>query len=687
MANQINIIDQSPKVIVEDDQVKIIAVAQQGPSGSGSAILGENVGTGGVGPYKTRVGDNLQFKNINAGSSKITVTDDIPDNEIDIDVDQTKLDHDQLINAFGLVNDHAAIDAHIASTLNPHSVTKAQVGLGNVTNDAQLKIASDLSDLNDPETARQNLGVEIGVDVQAWDAELQALAGLISAADKLPYFTGSGTASLTDFTAYARTLLDDPDAATARGTLGLGSISTEPEGNYILTDGSRSFTGAVGGITPIVGSHLVTKDYVDGLIQGLDWQESVIGFLDFTISEPASPSTGDRYINTTTGLSSETSQLVTANNIYEWNGSNWTESVTNEGFATWVENEDVVYVFNGSAWVKFGTTVTHNNTSGKQGGTTGEYYHLTQAQESGLTGGGDTTLHKHDDRYYTETELGSITSPSGASLIGVEDSGAYWTGIDVESILAEIAQKDVETFPTSLTSGSIPFSDGTNLTEDAGLVWDNALKQLRIDGGTILVQDPGNFSILFDPLSALTLRISGNSIKSPNFKLDGISAAFVLRDNTFAGVDQKSIQLLNNNGVFQFRWINDAETGPSTTVKTGFKYDATNDSFVFDSVSANFTGAQYGARKRIDHTNSPYSVQPEDFVIEVDTSTDIVTVVLPLFASSAGREIRISRRGGTNVVNVSGNGTNIDGAPVDVIDDKLYESRDYVALTTEWGVF
>ena len=79
---------------------------------------------------------------------------------------------------------------------------------------------------------------------QASDADLTAIAGLTSAADKGIQFTGSGTAGLFDLTTAGKALLDDADAAAQRTTLGLGTaaVAAGPSGAIVGTTDTQALT-------------------------------------------------------------------------------------------------------------------------------------------------------------------------------------------------------------------------------------------------------------------------------------------------------------------------------------------------------------------------------------------------------------------------------------------------------------
>lgn len=121
-------------------------------------------------------------------------------------------------------------------------------------NDAIRQMMADVKTLAD--------GLDVGSDVQAYNANLASLSGLTLAANKMLYATAANTLALTDLTAAGRALLDDADASAQRSTLGLGTAAVAS-----LIDDDTFATATASN----VASAESTKAYVDAVNQVRAW--------------------------------------------------------------------------------------------------------------------------------------------------------------------------------------------------------------------------------------------------------------------------------------------------------------------------------------------------------------------------------------------------------------------------------
>lgn len=103
---------------------------------------------------------------------------------------------------------NAQLDDFAQDANQPRPITAGGTGATNVTQ------------------ARVNFGLVPGTDVQVYSAALKSIADLTTVADRMIYTTAADAYATTALTPFARTILDDADAAAVRSTLGLGSLST-----------------------------------------------------------------------------------------------------------------------------------------------------------------------------------------------------------------------------------------------------------------------------------------------------------------------------------------------------------------------------------------------------------------------------------------------------------------------------
>jgi hypothetical protein len=120
--------------------------------------------------------------------------------------------------------------------------------IGSTTIAASAAQINYLSDVTGPIQAQIN-SLAGGGTGGVTDPELLALAGVTSAANKLPYFTGSGAATVTDLSSVARTLLDDTNTGEMLATLGAA-----PTSNPTFTGTVSGLNGGIGLTTPAEGA-------------------------------------------------------------------------------------------------------------------------------------------------------------------------------------------------------------------------------------------------------------------------------------------------------------------------------------------------------------------------------------------------------------------------------------------------
>lgn len=215
------------------------------------------------------------------------------------------------------------------SQTNPIIVGTTAITFQQIAGLGALLKANNLSDLPSAATARTNLGLAIGTNVQAYDATLQSLSALGTAADKIAYTTGIDTWAETGISATGRTLIAGADATAMRVTLGL-VIGTNVQAWSSKLDSLAAPTYALGDliygsgantVTNLAGNTLATKKYLSqtgtGAVSAAPIWATIAGS---DVTGAALTKSDDTNVTLTLGGSASTALLNAASLTLGWAG-------------------------------------------------------------------------------------------------------------------------------------------------------------------------------------------------------------------------------------------------------------------------------------------------------------------------------------------------------------------------------
>jgi hypothetical protein len=360
-------------------------------------------------------------------------------------VNDGDIDHTAIANIG--TNTHAQIDTHIVDVANPHAVTAAQTGAepaGSIATHAAL------SDAHHPQ-----VHTIVSHDTATTGPELTSL-------------------------------YDGSDVATSH----LHSQYAELSGS--------SFTGAVTGITPATGASLTTKDYVDSLVQGVEWQASVISDV---LATPPAHVEGARYLipSGATGA-----WVGNVDDITESVSAAWVFTTAVEGMTVPVDNIGATRRYTSGAWVSLGSTIDHGALAGLADDDHLDYH--TDAR-------GDARYYRENEHVSSSAGVGDAGNPVVLDAAGVLDStiaeppGSIATH---NTDVAAHANLPIESLASAGTDGQIVMADGAGALELSNALIQNSKTGLvdvltnlisinGVDANKVDVRASQGLVINFDP--------------------------------------------------------------------------------------------------------------------------------------------------------------------------------------------
>ncbi|NIM50438.1 MAG: hypothetical protein GTO22_14510 [Gemmatimonadales bacterium] len=540
-----------------------------GGGGGGEANTGSNLGVG-VGVFDGKVGVDLQFRSLVAASTKISIALDALNDEIDFDVAEGNIVHQNLSGAG--TNTHAQIDSHISSTANPHSTSIANIGSGTL---AQLNSA--VSDATLIDTGDSRLSDDRTAD------------GLRTATTVVSISAATAPSSGQVLTASSSTL-----AAWSTPTVGSHALGGSEHTSDTLANLNAKITDAT------LDDSSATRDPNAHALGGAAHTSATLAQLNALVSDATLIDTGDARLSddrTASGLRTATTVVAISSATAPSVGQ--VLKATSSTAATW-QNEaggvaDLDGAYDGGRTITVDAGPIVLNVSTTAGGALDINPSLlaetaAQIDIAWAAGAYTGTTHGIIVDYGTMTSLTNAADVYGVRLVGETNAGAGDSiGVSIDAGF----DQGIENASTLVQTALATFSGG--VTSSAGEVLFSGGNAQLNDGIVLSFGDDDDVSLSWANATGVFNGTAGANVTDIRWDMTGATNAdFTVKLDTnsaalFQVLNASDATLFSVAGDGTVTGVSGTSLTPTTDIKTANHTASVGELVMYDTSAGTFT--------------------------------------------------------------------------------------------------